>query len=413
MSADFSPMQARSARVQDAVLLKKPDRVPFIPTVQNFYALGYDITIYEAMKNLKSIIPALEKFASQYSPDLFYLPSLFPIDVMERAGAKNLRWPGPYWGLPDNTPYQYIDQSFIEDDDDWERFMTDPTAFLIRKVLPGRYEAFEGLGVLDIHGLCAQAPLSLAGAALPPVMTALQNLLESAQLAYKAIGEMTEIAMHVVNMGYPTWSNFVPMSPFDEFADLIRGIMPTMMDMLTDPERLDEAVTRWGDVTIPSYITRAKIMHAKYAMIPLHCGVDEFMSVENYNKYYWPHLKRLLMALIGADITPIVLCEGKYYTRLETLTDVPKGKVVYVFEQTDMKRAKEIVGHVACIAGGFPTQYLISGSTERAVDETKRLIDICAPGGGYIMSNSLALDNIDHKLMEAWYETTVTYGKYL
>jgi hypothetical protein len=331
---------------------------------------------------------------------------------MEAAGAKNLRWPGGYWGLPLDTPYQYVDKSFLEDDSDWDSFIKDPAAFLIRKVLPGRYKALEGLSMLSIHSLCSQAPLSLAGAAIPPVKAALQSLVSSAELALSAIGEMTEIASHAKNLGYPIWGNTVAVTSFDEFADCIRGMMPALVDLHDDPKRLNEALTRWADVTIPNYMAQAKAMHAKYGMIPLHCGVDEFMSTDNYNKYYWPHLKRLIMAYIEIGVTPIVLCEGKYSTRMETLSDVPKGKVIYVFEQVDMKRAKDILGNTACIAGGMPTQYLISGSTQRTIDETKRAIDACAPGGGYIMSNSLALDNIDHRLMEAWYETTVTYGRY-
>ena len=412
MNENIPPIAVRNTRIQKAVQLDTPDRVPFMPSIQNFYALGYSITVYDAMKNLKSIIPAMETLLKQYDPDLLYVPGFFPIEVMEAAGAKNLRWPGEYWGLPLNTPYQYVDKSFIEDDADWDRFIKDPTSFLIQKVLPGRYKAFEGLGMLNIHALCSQAPLSLAGAGLPPVAEALRNLVGAAELTVKAIGDMTEIAMRAINLGYPIWGNLAALTPFDEFADCIRGMMPALMDLHDDPERLNEALLRWGDMTIPAYISQAMAMHSQYAMIPLHCGVDEFMSIENYDKYYWPHLKRLIMAFLEIGVTPIVMCEGKYYTRLETLTDVPKGKVIYLFEQVDMKRVKSVLGGVACIAGNMPTQYLISGSTERVVSETKRLIDICAPGGGYIMSNSLALDNADHRLMSAWHETTVSFGKY-
>lgn len=410
---NIPPIAARSRRIETAVALGVPDRVPFMPTFQNFYALGYDITVYEAMKNLKSVIPAMEKLLAQYSPDLLYAPGFFPIDVMERAGAKNLRWPGEYWKLPLNTPYQYVDVSFIEDDADWELFVSDPTAFLLKRVLPGRYKALEGLSLLNVHALCSQAPLGFGGLSIaPPLRQALQSLLEIGDLTAKALGEMTEIAMHAVKLGYPVWGNFCVMSPFDEFCDCIRGIVPSLMDMKTDPERFDLAIERWGDVVIPAAVEQGKMMHAGYCFIPLHCGVDSFMSTADYEAHYWPPLKRLMLAMIENGITPIALCEGSYHSRLEVLTDIPKGKVIYGFEEVDMKRAKDIVGKVACISGNFPTQHLISGSRERVVDETKRMLDICAPGGGYIMANSLALDNADHELVQAWYETTVSYGKY-
>jgi len=141
--------------------------------------------------------------------------------------------------------------------------------------------------------------------------------------------------------------------------------------------------------------------------------MDNFMSLENYKRFYWPGLKKLLNLLIDEGMTPIVMCEGKYQTRLEVLADVPKGKVIYFFEDVDLVKAKEILGGTACIAGGMPTEYLMYGDKQRVIDHTKRMIDLLAPGGGYIMSNSLALDQVKMENMEAWKDTVFSYGKYL
>ena len=51
------------------------------------------------------------------------------------------------------------------------------------------------------------------------------------------------------------------------------------------------------------------------------------------------------------------------------------------------------------------------GDKQRVIDETKRMIDLLAPGGGYIMTNSLALDQVKTENMEAWKDTLFTYGK--
>ena len=116
--------------------------------------------------------------------------------------------------------------------------------------------------------------------------------------------------------------------------------------------------------------------------------------------------------LIDADITPVVLCEGKYHTRLEILTDVPKGKVIYLFEDVNLAEAKKVLGGIACIGGGMPTQYLMSGSKERVIEHTKRVLDTCAPGGGFIMTNTLALDHAERGLMEVWHESVLKYGNF-
>ena len=139
-------------------------------------------------------------------------------------------------------------------------------------------------------------------------------------------------------------------------------------------------VERIADMSIDRSVALAKAKGERFVFIPLHAGVDDFMSTDDYEKFYWPGLKRLITAIIDAGMTPYVFCEGKYNSRLEIISDVPKGKVVYMFEQVDMKRAKEIVGKVACIGGNMPTSVLVFGKKEQVIDETRKLIDICAPG---------------------------------
>ena len=83
-----------------------------------------------------------------------------------------------------------------------------------------------------------------------------------------------------------------------------------------------------------------------------------------------------------------------------------------MIKKVDFAEAKRVLGDVACIAGGMPTEHLMHGDRQRVVDETKRLIDLLAPGGGYIMSNSLALDQVKTENMEAWKDTVFSYGVY-
>ena len=107
-----------------------------------------------------------------------------------------------------------------------------------------------------------------------------------------------------------------------------------------------------------------------------------------------------------------MFCEGKYSTRFDFLQDVPKGKVVYMFEKIDIAEAKRKLEGIACICGNLPTTLLVSGTPEQVVTETKRMLDICAPGGGFIMDCSIVVDAAKKENFAAWYETTLTYGCY-
>ncbi|MBQ9980125.1 MAG: hypothetical protein IJP23_03610, partial [Oscillospiraceae bacterium] len=70
------------------------------------------------------------------------------------------------------------------------------------------------------------------------------------------------------------------------------------------------------------------------------------------------------------------------------------------------------VGQVACICGNVPTSTLMYGTKQQVIDETKKLIDICAPGGGFIMDCSILMDRCNKENLHAMFETTINYGKY-
>ena len=254
--------------------------------------------------------------------------------------------------------------------------------------------------------------MGFAALSAPPLAQAFEAMAAAGRAVGEYVQSSVDLNMHLIHKGYPVWGSAVASSPFDDFADNIRGLINTVMDLKTDPELLAEAVDRYTQVSIPAAINLAKISHMDNVFIPLHLGIDEFMSPDDYNQYYWPPLKKLLLALTEADITPFVFCEGNYYTRLETLKDVPKGKVVYFFEKQDMAKAKNILGGTACIAGNLDTNLLTYGTKAQVEEETKRLLDICAPGGGYMMSNNISLDNCKRENLAAWYEAVEKYGKY-
>lgn len=402
----------REQLILDTVAFKTTDRVPFVPQIGNFYALGYGMSIQQAMEDIETVVPVMERYVEEYDPDMVYAPCFYPVSALECSQYANARWPGEYHGLSENSPYQFIDQEYMNEDD-YELYLRDPSGFLFQKVLPQKYPAFQGLALLNAPVLCGQAIYRLAALGLPPVKAALQNMIATGEAIRKNLVGVAALNAHVRELGYPLIGESVMVSPFDDFADNVRGLISTIIDMKEDPEALNEILLRWGDVTIPAGIAQAKRAGSKYVFIPLHCGAENFMSLDDYNHHYWPHLKRLMLALIDADIIPVPLCEGKYTSRLDTLTDIPSGKAIYFFEDVDLRQAKRALGGHTCFGGGMMTQLLLEGSSAQAVERaTKEALDICAPGGGFIMTNSLSLDNIEHTYFGIWRDATRAYGKY-
>jgi uroporphyrinogen-III decarboxylase len=97
---------------------------------------------------------------------------------------------------------------------------------------------------------------------------------------------------------------------------------------------------------------------------------------------------------------------------LEVIRDLPKGKTVWLFDQTDMARAKEMLDGIACVGGNMPMDMLSVGTRDDARDHAKRLIDTCGKGGGYIMANGAFFDEVKWENLKAILETVKEYGVY-
>jgi uroporphyrinogen-III decarboxylase len=136
------------------------------------------------------------------------------------------------------------------------------------------------------------------------------------------------------------------------------------------------------------------------------------MSNEQFETFYWPTLKKVILGLAEAGCVPCCFVEGGYNQRLEYLTEVPEGQCIFIFDRTDMSRAREMLGGKSCIGGGFPVSLIITGTVEEVETETKRLLDKAAGDGGYILSIGCAMDEAKEDTLKAFIKTGKEYGKY-
>jgi uroporphyrinogen-III decarboxylase len=148
-------------------------------------------------------------------------------------------------------------------------------------------------------------------------------------------------------------------------------------------------------------------------MFPLHKGDDKFMSRSQFEKFYWPSLKRVIDALIEEGIMPFLFAEGSYNERLDYLGDFPKGWVTWMFDQTDMAQAKKKIGDKCCISGNVPASLMVTGTPKDVKECCRRLLETCAPGGGYILAGGAhATETKNPDNFRAFMEAAVQYGTY-
>ena len=136
------------------------------------------------------------------------------------------------------------------------------------------------------------------------------------------------------------------------------------------------------------------------------------MSDSQFKTLYWPTLRQVCLNLKNEGLVPQLFAEGKYTKRLKQICDLPKGSVMWRFDQTDMAKAKEILGDKACFAGNVPISLMVKGQPDQVKLYCKNLINTCGKGSGYILMGGADIDqgNLDnlHAMMEAAKE----YGIY-
>ena len=404
-------LEQRIARVDAAVALREGDRVPMAPKIGMAYAQTAGIDRYEALNDARLLRPGVEKFLQTYPCDLFWAGSGYPIPMMETLGTTAIRWPGATCGVPLNQGFQIVDGTYMEEDE-YDEFLRDPSHFCMTKVFPRKHKKLAGLAKLNFHEVVEFGHYaSMAAFADPEVRQALLTLMFAGEQAVEWQRNSALLRETALACQTPLGALAVQNAPYDMLADNIRGFLNVPMDLYEIPEKVTAAIDIMTEYALQN-VRRLKNTGSKYCFMPLHGGTDDFMSLEDYRTFYWPSLRRVMEEIIDCGMIPYVFCEGKYDTRLEVLREVPRGKVIYMFEQVDIARAKAVLGDTACICGNLPTSLLLYGKPHEVVDETRRLLDTCASGGGFLMDCSIVLDHYKEENLEAWFDTTLQYGRY-
>lgn len=300
--------------------------------------------------------------------------------------------------------------------DEYDKFLEDPSDWIIRTYLPricGALEAFKMLHPLHTSisyylGLCDN--LAMIGS--PEVASALESLTKAGRECYKWYAALASFNTEMANMGFPLLFSSDVQAPFDTIGDFFRGTRGIMLDMYRNYDTLLEAIDKITPLMIRMGVSAAEVSGNPRVLIPLHKGAHGFMSLKQFNTFYWPSLRKVILELVDEGLVPYLLLEGDYTDRLEIIKDVPKGRVLYHFERTDIFKAKEILGDRVCIKGNVPNTLLCTGTSQEVKEYCKQLIDVVGEGGGFIMDAGAVIDEAKPENMKAMTDFTKEYGIY-
>ncbi|MDR2605676.1 MAG: hypothetical protein LBC38_00140 [Oscillospiraceae bacterium] len=409
-------------RINDAIALKEPDRVPMNPPAELFPIFNAGFTVAEVVYDIscEKIKIAMEKYLNDFDPDTCGGVGMVNAGqgaILELSQPKNSRWAGmPGDVIDKNSLQQHIEFPLLLDDE-FDMYWNDRTKWAFERVIPRMSGLLEPLSKIigaGGDGMMMGAQMFASLFSTPEFREMIEKLWKINELSAEFAQNSARVNEYLLNLGYPSLSARAGMAgvPFDAYSDFLRGTILTMEDLYYRPEDIERFIDAQFEATIEMIKMSKGIDEGKHVFMALHKGMDGFLNPEHYRKYYWKHLQAIIEAIIDSGHVPYIYTEGKYNSRLDCLAEVPTGKVYYHFEDVDMELAKSKLGKVACIAGGFNAARLDWGTPEQIRDEVKQLLDVCAPGGGFIFETGCGIGNAKRENVVAMFETVREYGKY-
>jgi hypothetical protein len=406
--------QRRVTRLKDAIQLEKtPDRVPVFPFGTFFMPQLGGANYKEAMYDITKLKDSMKKYLDEFDPD-YYSSAIIIVHgaALEKLGYKLYKWPG--FNLPDKYVYQCIEREYMKPED-YDALIDDPTDFWLRTYIPRIMGGLEPLKNLPTLMSVIELPMAwplLFLLGLPDVQQALHNLMEAGRLSFEWSGKIAALDKEAQEAGHVQFVGGISKAPFDVIADTLRGTQAMMADIFRRPEKVLKAIDRLTPLLIKWGLSGPEVSGNPIVFMPLHKGADGWMSDEHFKTFYWPSLKAVIMALIDQGCVPFLFAEGGYNSRLQYIRDLPRGKCLWMFDRTDMAKAKEIVGKTTCIAGNVPISKIMTGTPDKVREICKELIDVAGKGGGYIMAMGCSADEAKADTLKAMIDFTKEYGVY-
>jgi len=417
MKAEKAREQAykeRLERVEHAIRLKVPDRVPIFLFSGYLPAKYTGMTFEEAHYDSDKYLAACKKFTIDFAPDL-YLNAGSPVKTagaaLDALDMRQIKWPGH--GISCNSPFQFVEAEYVRADE-YDAFIEDLSDFTIRTYMPRVYGALESFSTLPpiswmLLGYITTGITSVL--ANPEVVAAIESLLEAGREAARWAVAERAFDEEMAGLGFPVLAGSGTFAPLD-FVGVIRGTRGMMLDMYRQPDKLLEVVEKLLPITIATAVTLAKMSGNPRVFVAVNRGADYLMSLKQFETFYWQGLEKLILELVNEGLVPCIHFQGCFNSRLEYFAELPKGKILGLFDRTDIFKAKEVLGDTMCIGGNMPLTLLRTGTPEQIRDYSKKLIDVVGKDGGFIMSTNTVMDDADPELVRVWIDFTKEYGVY-
>lgn len=209
----------------------------------------------------------------------------------------------------------------------------------------------------------------------------------------------------------PSQADGMLEDPFNLLSQL-RGSTNFVLDLFRRPEKVLEVIEAICDSVIVNSLKMSEEANARILITGGSRASADFISPKMFEKFYLPFFIRSAHAAVEAGFQLEYHMDLNWTPMLEYFKELPpKSGYLHLDERTDIFKAKEILGDHLCLKGNLKPSLFVLGTEEEVEREVKQLIDVCASGGGLIVSAELTADS-KFELVDKMVQVTKTYGVY-
>lgn len=367
---------------------EEPDYVPVL-SIYGSWAISYaGSTVQEIADNPEKEVEVYCKPHEEIYSDATFTNGL----AFDARSAEILGSPGHFISDDETTVQNH--ETCLMEDDEYPELIKDPYGYSFNKLAPRKNanlnkspeENYETLKKLVNHW-------KLKGAAQAKLQETLR--------------EKYGLPVITGNFIYP---------PMDYIFDYYRGFKGTSIDLRRRPQELLEATNALFDLSselmgigpdtkkVDGFPFYATMMH-----------MPTFMNPKRFEKFFWPTYEKMWRRVYELGGKLIIFLEGDWENKYEFLNSFPKDFALGILEGDDVFKAKKLIGDKMTIIGGMPLELLRLSTKEKCIDHAKRILDECAPGGGYIFSSTrelLSKGDVNVENLKAVNKFVHEYGVY-
>jgi uroporphyrinogen-III decarboxylase len=190
----------------------------------------------------------------------------------------------------------------------------------------------------------------------------------------------------------PLYAGALGIVPFG-FLAYARGFTEIVKDIIRYPWKINRTCDTIVDEMTKLFIKLCEISNVRRLWLSFINSTPETVGPPHFSSFVWPTARIMIDQLIDAKIVPILQFDVDASPVFNYLKELPKGEcILHLDSSTDIIKAKESVGNYMCVMGNV--SFLKLATEEDVKVYCKDLINRVGEKGGFILSsdNPIVMD---------------------